>query len=333
MQREHTNKLTEGLAKRKREDDKEKAEKTANSINKYFSNGPVVAPPKPKVSHKILDSAIIRLTVPKPVATVEDAAFIADLLGEVDTNSLPRLPLKTVKNVSRRKTRVLSPPLSKIKSIATPKSAVHNENKHLLNTPPLEMADDDDMAFFGSLDDGDFPLSNELPSSPIANALERKNQQPIKAEEEEEEDLMEVNQAVGDYTVKSASINISGSRPIPKVIKKQPYPSPESSSPTRPPLDAVDPAAWNQVTSKLNVLTSQGPESTNHAKLKLEDAIEGDGSVRMFWTDYTEVNGSLCLFGKVNDKKTGTFVSAFIKIDNILRKLYFLPRPYRHSKS
>lgn len=271
--------------------------------------------------------------MPKPAATIEDAAFIADLLGEVDTNSLPRLPLTTVRNISRRKTRVLSPPLSKIKSVATPKPAVGNENKHFLNTPPLETAGDDDAAFFGSLDDGDFPPPNEMPSSPIANALERKNQQPMKVEDEEEEDMMEVNQAVGDYNVKSASINISGSRPEPKVLKKQPYPSPGSSSPTRPPLDTVDPAAWNQVTSKLNVLTSQGPECTNHAKLKLEDAIEDDGSVRMFWTDYTEVNGSLCLFGKVKDKNTGAYVSAFIKVDNILRKLYFLPRPYRHSKS
>lgn len=257
---------------------------------------------------------------------------MADLLGEVDTNSLPRLPLNTVKNDSRRKTRVLSPPISKSKNIATPKPTYDNENKHVLNTPPLEVVDDDDMAFFGSLDDGNFPPNDVLPSSPIANALERKNQQPVKSEEEEE-DMMEVNQAVGDYNVKSASINISGSRPIPKVIKKQPYPSPESSSPTRPPPDAIDPAAWNQVTSKLNVLTSPSPESTNHAKLKLEDVVEGDGNVRIFWTDYTEVNGSLCLFGKVKDKNTGTYVSAFIKIDNVLRKLYFLPRPYRHSKS
>lgn len=258
---------------------------------------------------------------------------MADLLGEVDTKSLPRLPLKTVKNDSRRKTRVLSPPISKTKIVDTPKPTLAIENKHALHTPPLETADDDDMAFFGSLDDGDFPPQDVLPSSPIANALERKNQKPIKKEEEEEEDMMEVNQAVGDYNVKSASINISGSRPAPKVIKKQPYPSPESSSPTRPPPDAVDPAVWNQVTSKLNVLSSPSPESTNHAKLKLEDAIEGDGSVRMFWTDYTEVNGSLCLFGKVKNKNTGTYVSAFIKIDNILRKLYFLPRPYRQSKS
>lgn len=258
---------------------------------------------------------------------------MADLLGEVDTNLPSRRPLKTVKSVARRKTRVLSPPISKREGIVTPKPAIGNENKQFLNTPPLETADNDDVAFFDNLDDGDFPLNSELPSSPITNALERKNQQPLKGEDDEEEDMMEINQAVGDYNVKSASVNISGSRPAPKILKTQPYPSPESSSPIRPPLDAVDPAAWNQVTSKLNVLSSQGPESTNHAKLKLEDVVEGDGSVRMFWTDYTEVHGSLCLFGKVKDKNTGSYASAFVKIDNILRKLYFLSRTYRHSKS
>ena len=37
------------VAKRKREEDQEKIEKTNNSINKYFSNGPAVAAPKLKV--------------------------------------------------------------------------------------------------------------------------------------------------------------------------------------------------------------------------------------------------------------------------------------------
>ena len=36
-------------AKRKREEDQEKIERTNNNINKYFKNGPVTAAPKPKV--------------------------------------------------------------------------------------------------------------------------------------------------------------------------------------------------------------------------------------------------------------------------------------------
>lgn len=37
------------VAKRKREEDREKTEKTNHNINKYFSNGPIASAPKPKV--------------------------------------------------------------------------------------------------------------------------------------------------------------------------------------------------------------------------------------------------------------------------------------------
>lgn len=258
---------------------------------------------------------------------------MADLLAEVDTNLPPRLPSKVIKTATRRKIRVLSPPISQTKDTSSSKPGIQNKDaSHLLNTPPQEAACDDDMGFAGDLDDGDFPMDDGMPSSPIASAVERKSQNLIKAEEDEDEDMMEVAQVVGDYNIKSASVNISGSRPAPKIIKKPPYPSPGSSSPTRPPSDHVDPTTWNQLTSKLNVLSSQGSEVNSHAKLNLDDALEDDGNVRMFWTDYTEVNGNLCLFGKVKNKSTGTYASAFVKVDNILRKLYFLPRTYRQRK-
>ena len=66
--------------------------------------------------------------------------------------------------------------------------------------------------------------------------------------------------------------------------------------------------------------------------MRVESAVEEDGSLHMFWTDYTEINGSLCLFGKVRDKTTGGYASCFVKIDNVFRELYFLPREYRHVR-
>jgi len=254
---------------------------------------------------------------------------MADLLGEVDVNITCRQPLKSVKTAARRKTRVLSPPVSQEKKVALPKSSHGNKAAHLLNTPPLEPAYGDD-DYMGGMDDEAFPPSDPIPSSPTTNAVDREGQQQAKAEEEDD-DMMEVAQASGDHKVKSASINMSGSRPAPKIAKAPAYPSPASSSPTRPPADVVDASAWNDVTSKLNVLSSQEPATASFGKLKYEDATEEDGSLRFFWTDYTEVNGSLCLFGKVKDKKSGAHVSAFVKVDNILRKLYFLPRTYRQK--
>ena len=254
---------------------------------------------------------------------------MADLLGEIDTNIPCRRPassMKAVKSASRRKTRVLSPSLTADHKTYSAK-AQDPPAVARLNTPPLDTSFHEDDSLFCGIDDGDVPMSDPVPSSPISKAVERKNL--VKAEEEED-DTMEVSRVVGDRAIKTASINLSGTRPAPK-IQKAPYPTPGSSSPSGPSSDPViDASAWNDVTAKLNVLSSQGPETVSPGKLKVEDAIEEDGSLRMFWTDYTEVNGSLCLFGKVKDKSTDSYVSAFVKVDNILRKLFFLPRTYKH---
>ena len=256
---------------------------------------------------------------------------MADLLGEVDVNVAPRLPLKTIRTASRHKTRILSPPVSRENKLSHHKPVEANNNAHLLNTPPLEPAYGDNDDYMGGMEEDVFPPSDQIPSSPITNVIDRKGQQNIKLEEDDDD--MEVAQAIGDHKLKSASVNMSGSRPAHKIAKSPAYPSPASSSPTRPPAEVVDASAWNDVTSKLNVLSSQGPETASFGKLQVEDAIEEDGSLHFFWIDYTEVKGSLCLFGKVKDKKSGTYVSAFVKVDNILRKLYFLPRTYRQSES
>ena len=271
----------------------------------------------------------------QPVATAEDAAFLAGLLDEVDTNASSHRvtpSIKIVKTESRRKIRVLSPPLSENRKVTLPKASGVTNPAHLLSTPPSEFAyDEDDEVFIRGMDD-DAPMSDPMPSSPVTKAVARKGQAQVKAEEEEDDDLMEIAQAVGDINVKTTSVNISGSRPIPKTVKQPPYPSPQSSSPTRAPADDIDASVWNNVTSKLNVLSSPPTQTTSFGKLDVQDALEEDGSLRMFWTDYTEVNGSLCLFGKVKDKKSGAYVSAFVKVDNILRKLYFLPRTYKRSR-
>ncbi|RKF80989.1 DNA polymerase alpha catalytic subunit [Golovinomyces cichoracearum] len=68
-------------------------------------------------------------------------------------------------------------------------------------------------------------------------------------------------------------------------------------------------------------------------KVDFNNAVEEDGSLLFFWTDYIESNGSLCLFGKVRNKKSGSYASTFIKIDNIFRKLFFLPRQNRQGST
>ncbi|KAF7510506.1 hypothetical protein GJ744_006352 [Endocarpon pusillum] len=294
-------------AKRKREEDQEKNEKTNHKIMNYFNNGPTIAAPKPKVQ-----------------ATAEDEAFMAGLLGEVDTNAIPARShaRKAIKSETRRKIRVLSPPL-------TQERPVRHKSDLLVHTPPVQSSFEDDDGIFNSMRDEDnVPMSDPLPSSPIAKAVARKSQAQVK-EEEDDDDLMEFAQAFGDEDATTSNINMKASRPPPK-IQIAGLPSPDNSSPTLPPVTDVDASAWKNITAKLNIVSCPASDSRTFGKMRPQDVVEDDGSLQMFWMDYTEVNGSLCLFGKVKDKTTGKYVSAFIKVDNILRNLYFLPRKYKH---
>jgi DNA polymerase alpha subunit A len=181
------------------------------------------------------------------------------------------------------------------------------------------------------MDDDDIPMSDpHLPSSPITKAVQRKNISLVKTKQEDDEEFLEVAQAIGHSDIPAVSVNKSGSRPAPK-LKKPEYPTPGSSSPAKE-LDAIDPSSWNDVTTRLSILSSPASQTSNFGKLQAQDALEDDGSLRMFWLDYVEANGSLCLFGKVKNKASGGYSSCFVKVDNILRKLYFLPREYRQRK-
>ena len=254
-----------------------------------------------------------------------------DLLGEIDTNATSRSAtrMRPMKTETRRKTRVLSPTISENRPAAKTRRT-NESDSYMPDTPPARntYAEDDDLPTFN---DDDVPMSDAvLPSSPVANAVERKSKTVVKFEEEEE-DMMEVALPTGHNGVPVASVNMAGRRPIAR-IKKADYPTPASSSPVGPSTASIDASSWNDVTSKLNVMSSPAPQSTGVGKMRVESAVEEDGSLHMFWTDYTEIHGSLCLFGKVKDKKTGGYASCFVKIDNVFRELYFLPREYRHVR-
>ena len=265
---------------------------------------------------------------------------MAGLLGEVDMNIPSRVPSygKPIKSNDRRKTRVLSPQLADREHIAgrATKPAAPRGTYDPLPTAVSSYDDDDgytmpqdDDGYAVPQNDDDVLMSDPLPSSPAAKAVERKEQTVvIKSEQLEEGDLMEVAEVQGHSTLKPANVNMKGSRPVPKVAKPV-YPTPDSSSPTRAPEDGIDMTAINDVTSKLNVLNSSQSETVTAGKISAKDALQDDGTLRFFWTDYTEINGSLCLFGKVKNRTNDSYVSCFVKVDNVLRKLYFLPHELR----
>ncbi|KAI1376768.1 hypothetical protein F4677DRAFT_417926 [Hypoxylon crocopeplum] len=305
--------------KKKRDEEKAKRDANDRDISEYFMKGQAAVQQKPKV-----------------VKTEEDDKFLASLLGEVDANipaPVSRAP-KRHRSPERRRARVLSP-VREHRQPATKKARLSEEQ--LPPTPQAESTYVDDDEFLPTIDDDDLlppasdvPMSDAFPapSSPTTTALARKAKARTEPTEEEDEEMMEVSHA---GAINTASVNLSASRPIKKLAKPDPYPSPASSSPSKAPGIAIDSSSWNDLTSKLNVVSSSPAEARSVGKIDYKDAIEEDGSLNMFWTDYTEVNGSLCLFGKVLNKKTSAYVSCFVKVDNILRKLYFLPRQYRQK--
>ncbi|KAK3989473.1 putative DNA polymerase alpha catalytic subunit [Cladorrhinum sp. PSN332] len=303
--------------KSKKQKDEEKAKRDANDrdITEYFTKG--VAKPQPK---------------PKVVKTEEDDKFLADLLGEVDSNvtaPVSRSSRKRDRSAERRKARVLSP-VRDARPVAKKTKVVDDRQS---SSPPVvddtPMADDD----FVAMDDepavapGTMMSDPVLPSSPAAKVAERRTQPRAKAQEEDEDDdMMEVSHA---GAVKVTSVNISASRQIKKIAKPEPVSAPATSSPVKGPDAALDPAAWNDINKKLNVVGSSQSESKGIGKIDYTDALEEDGSLNMFWTDYTEVSGNLYLFGKVLNKKTKHYVSCFVKVNGIQRNLFFLPRKNR----
>ncbi|KAI1655077.1 hypothetical protein F4813DRAFT_368545 [Daldinia decipiens] len=305
--------------KKKRDEEKAKRDANDRDISEYFMKGQATTQQKPKV-----------------VKTEDDERFLADLLGEVDANvpvPISRAP-KRHRSPERRRARVLSPVRGN-RQPATKKARLSEERSS--PAPQMQEVSVDEDAFLPAMDDDDFlpPAADVLmsdsvpiPSSPTAKVAARKAQVKVEPVEEEDEDMMEVSHA---GTINAASVNLSASRPIKKLAKPEPYPTPASSSPMKAAEADIDSSSWNDLTNKLNVVSSSPVETRSIGKIDYKDAIEEDGCLNMFWTDYTEVNGSLCLFGKVLNKKTNTYVSCFTKVDNILRKLYFLPRQFRQK--
>ncbi|KAF2863740.1 putative DNA polymerase alpha catalytic subunit [Piedraia hortae CBS 480.64] len=287
-------------AKRKREEEAERREKANQGITKFFANA--AAAPKAK---------------PKPARLKEDDEFMAGILDEVNTN-VPSRSLssgKPVKSGDRCKTRVLSPAPEKKAFIDTRAANDSGDGEPALPGASTYKDYDDDT--FMMQPDDDMPM----PSSPLAKAIE---QPVVKIEETVDDEMMEVAEIQGHASVKTNNLNIKGSRPVPPPAVRA-IPAPGSSSPVRNDLDI---SAITNVTEKLNILSSS-TDTHVPGKIAAKDALEDDGTLRFFWTDYTEVNGSLCLFGKVKNCSTGDYVSCFVKVDNILRKLYFLPREHR----
>ena len=71
------------------------------------------------------------------------------------------------------------------------------------------------------------------------------------------------------------------------------------------------------------------PTGSTKAENILDD---DDGSLKMFWLDFMELEGAVHLVGKVLDRKTGKYVSACVSVNGIQRNLFVKPRAKRYCE-
>lgn len=99
----------------------------------------------------------------------------------------------------------------------------------------------------------------------------------------------------------------------------------------KPAIDSTP--AWLSVYESLTVKAEDalGPQasSSNRGTSSNASVLEEDGSFRFFWLDYLEHEGRLYFIGKTQDKKSKTWVSCCVTVENLQRNLFVLPRDYR----
>lgn len=277
------------------------------------------------------------LLIDSQTTNEEDEDFMAGLLQQVDSVNVPeerkRSDTRSLSTQPRK--RAASPTLRRDshKRQASVINADHSHNRSpVLTTKKLPFDDDHDERFdsiqvhqgivgdSGS-SDGNPQSSPPKPINSSRGSIFDKRQSDCKAGEEDENDLI-VRAPVAFNGQVQKSINLRSMRP--KVVVEADLKKEESV----PPLlssDAIDASSWMDISKTLNVVQSTTPANGTN-RVNTSDCLEAVGTIMFYWVDYIEVNGILGLFGKVKDKSSGRYVSAYCRVDGIMRNLYFLPR-------
>lgn len=133
--------------------------------------------------------------------------------------------------------------------------------------------------------------------------------------------------------VNSTSVKHVNAKPEPVAAKVEP-----DMTPAKPkiPLDKkpIPNGAehWSTVQANLErqVKTSElDAVKAPVGSVKVENVIEKDGTLRMFWLDQMELDGVVHLVGKVLDRQSGKYVSACVSVNGIQRNLFVKPRAKR----
>ncbi|KAF3904293.1 hypothetical protein ABW21_db0200262 [Orbilia brochopaga] len=296
------------------------------SINKYFTSLAVQAATKHKTE-----------------STAEDKEFLNDILGKMDDPqdffpSTKKLKAQEPKATPRRQ-RSLSPSLHSNPKVHSLKENGPGRNirSYIPSSPPKPEVLEDLRVVDVIHDEHEQQVEEEVdaqraqhPLSDISLGYSKTtsghglNETSVESDLQMDDDELTVRPILTFSKSVDAPVNLNAIRPIPGN-------SIEASASKEPPAAEVDARQWQDVNEKLS--SSQQPDRPLLGKVSAKDILDENGSLRFFWMDYAEIGDCLCLFGKIRIKQTGQYTSAFIKVNGIMRKLYFLPRVTRLNSS
>ncbi|KAK7204188.1 hypothetical protein BZA70DRAFT_204879 [Myxozyma melibiosi] len=315
---------------------KETTKKQKSSSGKLFSTTASSASTKRSSAPKIMDDK-------------EEENFLEDILGEVESSSKAKKPKpssfsKLMSNFAsstrkrpesrraRSPVRDYSPenmtslhnglPSSPTPSLLVKPEPSYDDSGRDLNNAPMETS------AAGKVNDAAYESDDDAWDEALME-VDNGDVKDEDAEEPDDDEAMEIERPIAAAATDVKRVNISASKAAPtisKIVKPQPTPKIEA------PVSPEGSQTWTQMNNNIGVIqppSIQRGGSSSIEKVEIDQVAEPDGSVRMFWTDFMEVDDRLILIGKTKLNNSDKYLSCMVQVHNIMRKLYFLPRTHK----
>ena len=241
-----------------------------------------------------------------------------DILGEFDEGTQEKPKIRITSNIEMFSSKLPSSP----SAMGSSKRSISSK---FLAPSPKKLKTEADSSIDNSLQINSSPLkshsqkitieksdmSDEVKSSPTSS-------KGLKIKQEESDDESDEDIMFGRRTMRS----ITATRQINLSSKSNTGSSPFVTAPGTPI------GASNATPSKDQKFSSSSAEmlTLTDNKYTKEQIVDPEtGYFNMFWLDFTEVDNTLILFGKVK-AHDGSFVSAMVQVNGMDRELFFLTR-------
>ena len=297
------------------------AKKKATGSSAKAKSKPKAPPPAAKPS----------ISAYRPTVSVEqEDDFMANLLGGIDTAPLPA----PVRSKKRKSTPVLD--YDDVVPDRSSSPVPYRKNSSTYAYSSDGVADDEPLSNPPSSDFEDYSsmMSPKKKArvtdgpSVVTPAVERMGKLEVHSGSEDAFDAsMDFSDIDMNDLMAVDDLDVKPSVPVKKDLKLDSKPVPKSAN--TPKKEDLTTPSWLSVYDSLAVVSEETLGSKPAFSKSSINALEDDGSLRMFWLDYLEHGGKLYLIGKVKDKTSNTWASACLSIQGMQRNLFVLPRPLR----